>query len=549
MSLPIPLTVRLRTARADRHIERDLRSLSFRSVAPGGFASAQFSLDRPLASSPDEIAYYANVYVYDARNGQTVWEGRLEDPDRGVGSDGQIWDIAATGPSAHAHDRRKDYIVIDKSLDRWERDSASKRAGRTDTELDDDDNDDESPSLVATWSEGMTAVQDDFIRFLYYPIRRAGQKLARVYVEIVNPVNDPGATLWEDRLVTRASGSFDVVDQAGWSTTTHNLAASVGGATPITNGHNRAFIQSHRTGATAAIGDLTRYSRYKNVVVRALMLEKDGTEDTGPYNNNWVNAHGIVHDLLGRFLTQYDGANAVVDSSSTFQIEQAAWPDGVTPAEVLEDLMVLEPTKYWAAWESNSDGKHRFEWRSWPTMVRYEADVTDGFNSPGSAEGLYNAVTIRWRGAKAAIRSRRRTQTVDVLDDAGLIREELLDLGDNIGSFNAALQAGEQFLAEHQVPPNAGTLTVARPIYDHVRGHSVMPWEIRPGHLIRVRGVQPNPNSLNMTSRDGVTVFRIVAHDYDTASASASLELDSHSRTVARALADLKSGLRNRRRR
>jgi hypothetical protein len=94
-------------------------------------------------------------------------------------------------------------------------------------------------------------------------------------------------------------------------------------------------------------------------------------------------------------------------------------------------------------------------------------------------------------------------------------------------------------LAEHATPPNAGTLTIARPIYDHERGRMVDPWEIRPGNLIRVRGIQPNPNSLNVTDRDGVTVFQIVGTDYDTSSASATLELDSYSPTVARALAAL----------
>ena len=81
MTLPVPLTVRLVTDRADRHIEADTpRPVLPVSVVPGGFASARMTLNRPLAFQPDEIAYYADVNVYDARNGNTVWEGRLEDP-------------------------------------------------------------------------------------------------------------------------------------------------------------------------------------------------------------------------------------------------------------------------------------------------------------------------------------------------------------------------------------------------------------------------------------------------------------------------------------
>lgn len=534
MTLPIPLTVQLSTGRTNMHIERDLRSLNFRSVAPGGFASAQFSLDRPLSQSPDEIAYYGDVYIYDARNGNCVWCGRLEDPGRGVGADGQVWDLAAVGPSAHVQDRTRQYIVIDSSLNNWERDTGTRRGSKTEIETVDDD--DETTGLTSTFPDGMTVVTGDFIRWIYLPIRRAGQTLGRLAASVVNNAT---SSSWQNRLTTRLDGTYNTVHEVDWSTTPQGLSASFGSATrPIGAGQNRAFIIVRRSGANVNAGD-DRFGNFTNVVVRSVLLNADGTTATGIYGNNYVFAHYVVRDLLGRFLTAYDGANAVIDETSTYQIDQAAWPDGVTPGKVLDDLMVLEPTKYWAAWETNSDGKHRFEWRTWPTTVRYEADVVDGFDSPGSAQGLFNAVTIRWRGAKRAIRTRNLTQTVDVLDDAGLIREEMIDLGGDIGSATNAFQAGEQFLAERQTPPNAGTLTVQRPIYDHDRGMMVQPWEIRPGHLVRVRGVMPHTDSLNASGRDGVTTFRVVAVDYDTGSAAATLELDSHPYTVAHALANL----------
>ena len=39
----------------------------------------------------------------------------------------------------------------------------------------------------------------------------------------------------------------------------------------------------------------------------------------------------------------------------------------------------------------------------------------------------------------------------------------------------------------------------------------VQPWELRPGKLIRVRGIQANADALNSTERDGVTVFKVIA--------------------------------------
>jgi hypothetical protein len=136
---------------------------------------------------------------------------------------------------------------------------------------------------------------------------------------------------------------------------------------------------------------------------------------------------------------------------------------------------------------------------------------------------------------------------VQALTDAGITRTLQVDLGSERSSALNAQQVGSMQLAEYATPPNEGTLTISRPIYDHQLGRMVEPWEIRPGNLIRVRGITPNTNSLNVTDSDGVTVFRIVAVDYDTGSASASLELDSHPLSVERALANLaKRGPRRR---
>jgi hypothetical protein len=130
---------------------------------------------------------------------------------------------------------------------------------------------------------------------------------------------------------------------------------------------------------------------------------------------------------------------------------------------------------------------------------------------------------------------------VQELTDAGLNREAFLDIGSD-RSANDANQAGDVFLSEHKTPPNAGTLTVARPIVDLIGGGMVQPYEIRPGNLIRVRGVLPRVDSLNAQERDGLTVFRIIGMQYRASSGTAELELDSYPLTIAQALAALKRG-------
>ena len=52
-------------------------------------------------------------------------------------------------------------------------------------------------------------------------------------------------------------------------------------------------------------------------------------------------------------------------------------------------------------------------------------------------------------------------------------------------------------LADHKVPPSGGRLTVARRIWDRIDGRFVMPWEIKPGELVRIVGVHSRPDALN----------------------------------------------------
>lgn len=546
MSLPIPLAVRLQTARADRHITREVRDVTIRDVVPGGFASIQIDLDRPLSLQPDEISYYGRVVVYDARNGNVVCEGRLEDPGRGNSDQGQVWRLVALGPAAHASDRTVPLIYVDKDMTRW---TPAESAACPDGQVrvgDDQLIFPGEPSMVMQMPQGTPVVSTTYIDRAYMPIARAGQKLARVDWRWIT-----GRTTTSLRVQEYARNT------ATW-TTTYSLsrdgAASTagGGSSPTligtnwTAGKDAVDVRLAWTGANATVGDDVTWGAWAGLAVQATRYDKTGAEmlTAASYPANTVLASDVVADLLGRLLTAYDGANATIDTTA-YAIEQLAYPDGVTAAAVLADLMRLEPSYYWAAWESNAAGRYRFEWKAWPSTVRYEADVVDGFDSPGSADGLYNAVRVRYRDSAGEIRTVRRTQVVPELDAVGLTREGSIDVGDVMGRLDA-IQAGDQWLAEHLHAPNAGSLTVCRPVLDLQTGRMVQPWEIRAGNLIRVRGVLPRIDALNATSRDGVTVFRIVEKTYQASRGAAVLSLDSYPATAARALAAVAGTARRR---
>jgi hypothetical protein len=531
MTLPIPLSVQLSNSRAVKHIERELRSLSYRSVmlpGGGGFASATFGLDRPLAFSPDELAYYTDVDVYDMRNGNCVWCGRLEDPGRGVGSDGQIWELSAVGGAAHLRDRTVPLVYVDKRIDSWQQFSTSIKSARWDTQVDGNGAD----YLQGVFQEGITIVTGNDLTLVYRPINEAGATLGRVRVAVTNGAT---STDWKNRLLTTQGAGSTTVHELDWSTTTATLVGSSGGANAIPAGDHTAFLRFVRTGANTTLGN-NAFGNLQNFTVMVRLLTAAGTTITSGYTSDTLTATQIVSDMLGRFLTEFDGAGATVASTS-FGIEQFLKQDGVNASGVLEDLALLEPDYKFEVWDRNTAGKYKVQYAQWPTTVDLEAGLADGYTSTGSSEGLYNAVSVMWRDGGGKLRRTRVTSTVPELD---FTREERLNLQDELASSGNATRIGTAFLAEHAKPQNQGQLTIARPIYSHSLGRSLMPWELprwAPGKLLRIRDIAPSTASLNATAPDGVSVFKVVGATFDTNSAAAVLDLDSQPRTVAHLLA------------
>lgn len=533
MGLTLPLAVRLKTSSADRHVTRDLRDLQCRSTVPGGFASATITLDRPLDTQPTEIDYYGSLYVYDRRSGAVVFEGQVEDPGR-TAADGEIWQLTAVGPAARAQDRTVPLIYVDQSIaDGWHRnDNATAPQVKVGVEADPGQAGTDNQAIVITFPGGTSVATNDLGIWRYVGITNCGQKLARV------------ALSWDSN--SNAAWSVEVIANGGGSTTLLSTAfVNTGGSiakvvvTDFANGRDTIDVRGKYTGA-GTNPSIANWCSFSNVVLVALRLDKTGAEVTSGYTTNSVLASDVVADLLGRLLNKYDGANATIAATSN-AIANLAYPGGASPDTILNDLMVFEPDFYWAAWESNSAGLYRFEWSQWPTTVRYEASVYDGFDSPGSAVDLYNTVRVRYRTFWGAVQTVQRSLAVTALTNAGLTREAMLDItGIGPCATSHAQLAGDRWLVAHNTPPNAGTLTVARPIRDLVTGALVQPWEIRPGNLIRVRGVLPRVDALNPTARDGVTIFRITANDFQASTAAAQLELDSPPLRVSHYLQKLK---------
>jgi hypothetical protein len=207
-----------------------------------------------------------------------------------------------------------------------------------------------------------------------------------------------------------------------------------------------------------------------------------------------VLASQVVEDLLGRLLTFCDPGTAQVDVT-TFAIDQLSWPDGVKAADVLGGSSSLfEPDFLWEILETLDNGKHRFNYRAWPTTPRYVVSVRDGWQQRGSDVDLCNRILVTWTDAAG--------KTVPVPVTAASLG--LAGIGLPVDALGTRVKDADPvtFLTvwgPRRTPPGsvarssptrsthpvAGTVVVRRPILDLLTGGMVMPWEIEPGYLCR----------------------------------------------------------------
>ena len=545
----VPLAVRLKTFRADRRVATRSQGISgLRKVAPGGFASCSITLEKPLRITPDEVGAFGKLYIYDRRNAQTVWEGRVEDLGKNADENGQIWELSAVGPSAHAQDKMQALFYIDTRLDAIKRGAGSYKA--TDIAL--DETPDGDPGIKQQFGRGIGVTTANEKAISYYDeIRGAGLKLAVIRFQIYAGLTN--STSWRGRgWVSPTPGTYTMVYDTG-------LTAGAMGAgnrfvgTDWSSGEDQVTFEFQWiAGTNGTIGNDSSWIMWHDLAIQQVRKNASGTDllTAASYTGGqYIYADVAISDLLGRMLPLYDGANASIDTSSVYTIEQLAYPDGTTADQVLSDIMAMIGTHLWEALESNpATGKYKFNWRPWPTVVRYDATLADGYQSPISAGDLYNECLVRWKDNRGRIRTTKVTQTVQILTDAGLTRTGFVDISDTTGTINNATQAGTSFLGSHATISNIGTLSIQRPILDRLYGRYVQPWEIMPGYLVRVRGVQPEIDFLNQ-ALNGTTVCRIVSTEYNDNNNTATLELDEYSVDVQRQITSLQKSIANRRRR
>lgn len=523
------LALRVSDGVNDRHVTRYSSGLKFTKTAPGGHQSMSFRMSLPRNTFTD-LGPEDRTYLYDSRTGRTVFEGYLENPTPIDGPDGQMFDISAVGGMALANDETRALVYVSRDLGQFEKDpaaaaAASFESGRWAT----------TPTyerLRVAFPGGGVAATNVVSSAGDYEFGRAGMPLGGVRVGTV--ISGKSDANWSEQITTDPSGTQ--IFGRPMSTTGTTGTEKFVGDTGFPTGVPAFWFRLQRVGGATNVADDLTWTDWVDVSVIGQRMNRFGallTGSAGLVSAQQVMAHQVVEDLLGRVLTFCDPMTAQVDVT-TFPITQLSYPDGVKAAGVLNDLSVFEAGFLWEVLETNDSGKHRFNFRAWPSAARYEVSVKDGWRQSGSDVDLCNRILVSWNDALG----NRQVTTVTAsglgLTGIGLPVDALgsrvkdadpVSLPDGKGSIANATQIGEQILRDKINPPTAGTAVVRRSLVDQLTGNVVMPWELEPGYVCRLRE----------TGDD----LRITQVDYDDDTCSAVLTLGTPVESIDQRLARL----------
>jgi hypothetical protein len=490
-----PLAVRINDGTTDRHVTSAVRNLSFRKTAPGGFTAASMQVSLPRNAFTD-LGPADRVWISDGRTGQTVWEGFTQNPGVLDGPSGQGFDLSCLGTTILASDESRALIYIDKTLDNFESDPLNGPSSTFETG--------ESATFPGFYrlrtqlTPGQPVTTGTFASAGNYSMERAGMYLGAAYATVVSGKADTGYRT----TFNTPGGAINIADITQMTTSPSSVSLWAG--TNFTSGTIQRFAwRLVRSGGATNIADDNTWTDFVDPHVLGQRMDRNGTllvGSAGMVTNLYVLASWVVEDLLGRVFTWADKGLSRVDTT-TYQIDQLAYADGVRGSALLDDLSLWEPDFVWEILHSTPNG-YVVNYRAWPTTARYEISTRDGYNQTGSDVDLCNRIAVYWTDSKGNRNMTPRGASVPALGNAspvlsdgsrnpsfvGRVRDaEPITLPDGQGSLANAQRIGDQELAVKANPPKAATAVVRRPILDLLTGNTAYPWEIEPGYLVSVR--------------------------------------------------------------
>lgn len=556
----VPLGVRVYDIKdgVDRHLTKWVDDFSFRHTAPGGCASSVIKFRVPNIPNVDPLMFgnlYYRVQIYDCRDAEVLWEGRVEDPATQV--EENAWELGILGGQKATTDVKVPVLYVDNTIANW----------RRSFEVDEIEvNPNEANQVIAgklksgyTWSAGQ---EIDVLNYNGGWACHSG--FARISATYKG--TGPGAQGGNFEMVTATTAQ-----PAGFDVTALNTAGVYKSnliGTDLTGGVEQDinFAIRRKTGVGSYLIGASEEGLFwlKWPKVVGIRMDENGNTllAAGDYPGDYVYVHQIVRDVVARYLSggwwagtlnQWDsvsaasksrwafpeqgsirGYDAFIDASDVNKITNLWWNSAVDAKEILDTMMLVQSNAYWAVWPSGHrfgqdtsddilvrEHQFRFAWAKWPISWNYLVSSEDGMEEQISGDQLFNGTTLSYETPEQIITTGTwyGTPTFGV-SITGKINWQVEELENRFtrkyhfeypGS-DPDITADDfddymrQQMVNTQEPKNVGTITIRRAIPMIDDGSSdgngfagmVQPWELRPGKLVKIKDIMPTANSSEM---------------------------------------------------
>lgn len=534
----VPLAVRVTNARTDQLLTGYLiGGVRWTLTDPGGMRAASFTVSQRLGFRSDMIQPYSRIRIFNKCTGDTVFEGDVSHPGRSVGDTGEVLEVQVEGGVERLKDWSGQRIWIDRDMQPWELTSTATIG--TQADAGDDLGGSGADALNLAFPNSFHVETNYRSEVGYFRLLESGQLMGWM-----NYAWDGGHTSGSPGWLVR---SIVTPPSTLVRSQILNISGSGGSGALVQNyasGANIAYLQLIWTSGSSNTGTADNvWAAILRPIIQCQYKLKDGTLLPDGSYNDYTTAVKVVGDLLGTVLAAtFDGANAQIDTGTGYQIAQLAYPNGVNPQQVLDDLMVFESGCTYLVGPSNpGSNKYSFKWMARTNIVRYEfATWVDEYSAGAQPVDQYNEAVTRWKSPTGPAKTTLSTQSIPEMTAMGRTRRFFQDLSDTVSDSENATQANSAVLNDHRFPQNGGQVTISRQVVDLYTGRRVQPFEIQPGYLARIAGINPSRDALNSSPRNGSTLCRIVTNEYDSDTNSATISLDSEPWSMFRAISKAK---------
>lgn len=468
--------------------------LQFTKTDRGGYTSANLTIPESINSTNPALGAGSRLSIYN-RAGQIVFQGYLDLPGKSNSRvEGGIWKLGVLGASTVLSDKSSPYISIETSLDGYYQRRKLGAASTADITSVPGASPTSEQALVLAVPGGTPVGNGVLAAMDYDRLARSGQQLGGVGQTRMGGKADVNwnveVAVYGDDGTPAIADLFSVNLSIG---PTASATRVVG--TDWTAGADVIRYKLSRDGGATTVNDDDTWVAWYDLYVAARRMLADGSfAPNADHANPYVLAHEVITDAAQTLTSLVDVTNADIEGSFTYQIEQLAYPDGVTLSDLLSDVALLEPDLTYGVFEAGSAGKHRFKVGRYDTSVRYVVSTVDGWDQPGGEMSLCNELTVYYTDQRGRSQSVTVTAVVPELSQWDRVRSaDPVDLGTEVGSAAAATRVANGLLDQANTFAYAGTLTVARPILDLLTGRMVTPDEIEPGYLVQVQDLTAAP--------------------------------------------------------